>query len=107
MTLFKVQELELKGLMFRLSQFEKSGKGKISNIGIMTNSDFPTDVFVQYESSDTNSMAPVVEYNLYQITKDGILINFKEYFNNPFEKYAFLGRCLTENINNIQIIDNQ
>lgn len=107
MTLFKVQELELKGLMFRLSQYEKSGNGKIYNIGIMTNSDFPTDVFVQYESTSSNSTSPIIESNLYRITKDGILINFKEYFNNPFEKYAFLGRCLTENIENIQIIDNQ
>jgi AAA+ ATPase superfamily predicted ATPase len=107
MKLFKVQELELKGLMFRLSQFEKSGKGKIYNIGIMTNSDFPTDVFVQYELTYSNSASPVTESNLYRITKDGNLINFKEFFSNPFEKYAFLGRCLTENIENIEIIDNQ
>jgi hypothetical protein len=107
MRLYKAQELELKGLMFRLSQYEKSGNGKIYNIGVMTNSDFPTDIFVQYESTEVNSLAPVVESNLYQITQNGMLINFKEFFPNPFEKYAFLGRCLVENIENIEIIDNQ
>lgn len=106
MRVFKAQELELRRLMFRLTEFEKSGKGKIFNIGVMTNQDFPTDVFVQYESADTNSPAPIIESNLYQITQDGRLINFKEFFNNPFEKYAFLGRCLVENIDNIEVIDN-
>lgn len=106
MRVYKAQELELRRLMFRLSEFEKSGKGKIYNIGVMTNQDFPTDVFVQYESADANSAAPVIESNLYQITQDGLLLNFKEFFSNPFEKYAFLGRCLVENIENIEVIDN-
>ena len=106
MRVYKNQELELRRLMFRLTEFEKSGKGKIYNIGVMTNQDFPTDVFVQYESADVNSASPVIESNLYQITQDGLLINFKEFFTNPFEKYAFLGRCLVENIENIEVIDN-
>ena len=106
MRVYRQQELELRRLMFRLSEFEKAGKGKIYNIGVMSNQDFPTDVFVQYESADANAASPVVESNLYQISRDGLLINFKEFFNNPFEKYAFLGRCLVENIENIEVIDN-
>jgi hypothetical protein len=106
MVIYRLQETELKGLLERLYNFEKSGQGKIYNIEIMTNSDFQGDVFVSYELADNLSAEPVRQSNMYQITKDGKLVNFITNFNNPFEKYAFLGRCLVQNIETIEVIDN-
>jgi hypothetical protein len=106
MIIYRLQERELKGLLERLYNFEKSGQGKIYNIEIMSNNDFPGDVFVSYELADNLSAEPVRQSNMYQITKSGELINFITNFSNPFEKYAFLGRCLVQNIENIEVIDN-
>jgi hypothetical protein len=106
MILYRLQEIELKALLVRLSNFEASGQGKIYNIEVMTNNDFPNDVFISYELSDTLSSAPIVKPNLFKITKEGAMENFLDMFFNPFEKYAFLGRCLVQNIENIEVIDN-
>jgi hypothetical protein len=43
---------------------------------------------------------------LFKITREGAMENFLDMFSNPFEKYAFLGRCLVQNIENIEVIDN-
>jgi len=106
MTVYRLQEIELKGLLSRLSNFETSGQGKIYNIEVMTCNDFVNDIFVAYELSDTVSSAPIVKPNLFRITKEGEMTNFLEMFSNPFEKYAFLGKCLVQNIENIEVIDN-
>ena len=106
MRVYKLQEIALKGLLTRLAEYEKSGMGKVFNIGIMTNADFQTDVFVQYEISDAMSTTPVRESNLWRISINGELSDFKQNFANPFDKYAFLGRCLIENVESIEVIDN-
>lgn len=105
MKVYKLQEIELRGLLNRLNDFEKSGLGKVYNIGIMTNVDFSNQVFVEYEMSNAVSENPVSESYLWKIGPDGKIINFKEFFSNPFDLYAFLGRCLVQNIENVEIID--
>ena len=106
MRVYKLQEMALKGLLTRLTDYEKSGMGKVFNINIMTNADFETDVFIQYEVADSMSTTPVRDSNLWRISKNGELTDFKKYFPNPFDKYAFLGRCLIENVESIEVIDN-
>lgn len=105
MRVFKIQEESLRALLMRLKQFETSGMGKIDNLGIMTNQSFPNSVFVQYLKSDTNALAPVSDYELVQIDEQGNIVDFNKMFEGPFQRYAFLGECLTQNIESIEIID--
>jgi len=105
MRVYKIQEESLRGLLLRLKEFETSGMGKIENVGIMTNNSFPTSIFVQYLKSSANALAPVSDYELVQIDADGNIVDFNKMFDGPFQRYAFLGECLTQNMESIEIID--
>ena len=103
MEITQVQELGLKKLMANIATFSNL-YGSITNLMIMTNTNFPNSIFVKYEKQFGLVKDRRLEINIVEINDRGEIVVLNEMFKGIYERYTFLGECLPIDANDLIVM---